>query len=137
MAPEEAAQVQVSEVAFTLPEPPSMNAMLGYAKSWKGRKYYVKQQEYRDAASLAMDKADWENEGPWPWKRWAIKHVHFRLWNRRDPLELLAGLKWVADLLIDEGWVAEDTEDHLVYIAYPTQEIDRKNRGVDLVIERR
>lgn len=110
-----------------------MNAMLGYAKAWKGRKYYVKQQEYQDEArSMLPEKPD-----DAPWERWAITFAHFRLWNRRDPLELQAGLKWVADLLQDEGWVVDDTEDHLVHIAYPTQEIDRKNRGVDLVIEKR
>lgn len=121
------------QVTLLLPEPPSINAMLGYAKAWKGRKYYVEQQKYRDAALEMLPG----RPPSAPWERWALRHVHFRLWNRRDPLELQAGLKWVADLLQDEGWVVDDTEDHLVYIAYPTQEIDRKNRGVDLVIERR
>lgn len=129
-------------IHLQLPEPPSINTMLGYAKAWKGRKYYVMQQRWRDEA-LEMLPAQEDirkalgSKAAQPWKRWAITAIHFRLWNRRDPLELLAGLKWAADLLIDEGWVEEDDADHLVDIAFPTQEIDRKNRGVSLTIQLR
>lgn len=125
---------------MTLPEPPSINTMLGYAKAWKGRKYYVRQQEWRDEAEGCIqplvEGMDPSQMG-FPWNKWAITRVHFRLWNRRDPLELLAGLKWAADLLQDLGWVVDDSADHLIDIAFPTQEIDRGNRGVDLTITRR
>jgi len=126
----------MSRLTLMLPEPPSMNAMLGYAKAWKGRKYYVKQQEWRDEAEEHYLPEDLPMNGM-PWERYALRGIHFKLWNRRDPLELLAGLKWALDLLVDKGWLVDDTENNLLEIEMPTQEIDRNNRGVTLTIERR
>jgi len=126
--------VQTQEVKLTLPEPPSMNAMLGYAKAWRGRKYYAKQQEYRDLATECCVPKTLPDGAPW--ERFALAGIHFRLWNKRDPLELLAGLKWPLDLLVDLGWLVDDNEECLVHLDMPTQEIARKNRGVDFTLRR-
>jgi len=109
-----------------------MNAMLGYAKAWKGRKYYVKQQEYREEMEHCLPVPP---PGV-PWEQWAIDSVHFRLWGWRDPLEALAGLKWPIDFLVDLGWLAEDDRNSLVGICIPTQEINRKNRGVTITLRK-
>lgn len=118
-------------VTITIPEPPSMNTMLTYKSQWRGKRYYVEQQRYKDEARDMLPEAPES-----PWRRWGIVAVHFRLWNRRDPLELVAGLKWPVDLLMDEGWVIDDGPDNLMFVpSCPTQEIDRKNRGVDLTLQ--
>ena len=109
--------------------------MVGYAKAWgKGRKYYIEQQKYRD------DMKDWIPKTPpmegMPWEKFALVNIHFRLWNWRDPLELIAGLKWPVDFLVDLGWMVDDNRDCLVHLELPTQEIARKNRGVDLTLRR-
>ena len=120
------------ELALTIPEPPSINAMIGYAKAWgQGRKYYAEQQKYRDAMELIV---------PSPpavaWEKYEIVSAHFRLWNWRDPLELLAGLKWPLDLLVNLGWLLDDDRNCLLGIPLPTQEIKRNARGVDILIRR-
>lgn len=121
---------------LTLPEPPSLNAMLGYAKAWgRGRKYYKEQQDYRALALEWMNDQGLEPPDI-PWERWELVSAHFRLHNPRDPIDLLAGTKWGVDLLIDEEFIEDDSARHVTGICLPTQEVDRKNRGVDLVIRR-
>ena len=114
-----------------LPEPPSLNQMI----RWRGARwgaYSGHQQKYMESARLMLP----EKPQDAPWERWAIVDVQWRLWSLRDPLELSAGLKWPVDLLEEEGWVAGDAPDQLVWIdPEPTQEIERATRGVTLEIE--
>lgn len=119
-------------LALSFPEPPSLNVMLGYAKAWgKGRKYYVEQQKWKDKARSLLPP----QPPATPWERWGIASAHFRLWNPRDPLELIAGLKWAVDLLVDLDWVVDDSPNHLIYVpSTPTQVVDRKNRGAEIEI---
>lgn len=119
-------------ITLHLPEPPSLNDMLGMAGGgWQV--YNGKRETYQRALRLLLP----EKPEDCPWLRWAITSMHFRLWNPRDPLELEAGMKWAVDLLIEEGWVIDDAPKYLVHVAEATQEVKRKLRGVDLTIERR
>lgn len=120
-------------ILLALPEPPSINTMLGYAKAWRGRKYKVKQNEYRALMTQLIEDVP---RPPSPWPRWELVRAHFRLWNMRDPLDLLAGTKWPIDLLIDLGFIEDDADRNVVDFCKPTAEIDRGNRGLDLVLRR-
>ena len=101
-------------------------------KGTRGRIYYNTQQRYRKKMAECLPKPPAS-----PWKRWAITGAHFRLHNPRDPLEIIAGLKWPIDLLVDEDFLVDDSQRELVEICYPTQEVKRKGRGVTLTLEKR
>lgn len=131
-----AAPEKVARLHFDLPEPPALNAMLDLAKKRAGKWSVV----------YASDKAKYENRAVLmmrcqhkmpraPWERWRLVSAHFRLWAHRDPIELLAGLKWSVDSLVKGRYVADDSYRHLLEVATPTQEIDRANRGVTIEIE--
>ena len=130
-------------------EPPTVNAMLTLAKRrtrkgphgvWMQRPqsaYWVAQQEYqaRFADSLRQQMA--AAGVPWPeapWPKWRIVSAHYRVHQLRDPLELPAGLKWAADALVAAGLVADDSPRELSPPPAPTQEVQRRNRGVTLTI---
>ena len=117
-----------------LPEPPSLNSMLGYAGGgWQV--YKGKQQSYQKKMRLLLPARPPDA----PWERWAITSIHLVLWNPRDPLEIEAGLKWAVDVLVEDGWVIDDAGAYLVDVAKATQETSRKKgaRCVILDIERR
>jgi hypothetical protein len=134
-------------VRITLPEPPAFNAMIESAKRTTRRTpsggwlkkaiplYYIEQREYREAAERQLNAAGHVAPAE-PWKKWAIVRVDFRLHQRRDATELLAAMKWPVDLLVDLGWVADDSPDELTIECLPTQVVDRLARGVDLYIRR-
>lgn len=127
-------------LTFYLPEPPSLNRMLQFAKkrAKRGRKwlplYYLKQQEYRDECAYAIRHMKKPRR---PWSKWAVTALHFRLHGKRDPLDLMAGTKWPIDFLVDNDFLEDDSERHVVEFCLPTQEIDRKDRGMTITIERR
>lgn len=118
---------------FDLDEPPSLNAMIGLAKMGRhGVMYRKDKNAYKRRAVVAMRN---QHKRPAePWARWAIISAHFRLHNPRDPLELMAGLKWAVDALVDAGYVVDDSPRELVHIASPTQTVDRSSRGVTITI---
>lgn len=126
-------------IRLDLPEPPALNVMLDMAKERVrvGRKvlpivYSRKKSAYE---TIAASEARKQAKRPRPiWRRWRVTAVHFRLHSRRDLVELLAGLKWPIDALVKDGWVEDDGPDHLLSVATPTQEVDRKNRGVTITI---
>ncbi len=73
-----------------------------------------------------------------PWAYWAIESATFRLHALRDPVELAAGLKWACDFLVKEGYVSDDSPRELHSpTKWPAQVVDRKDRGLDLVIRRK
>src|SRR4051794_7917054 len=44
-----------------------------------------------------------------PWPRWRLESAEFALHGLRDPIELLASLKWPVDVLVRLGFVAGDS----------------------------
>lgn len=119
---------------FILPEPPSLNHMLDLAGMVEHKRAYSgAQKTWRRRARLLLPPLP----ASAPWEQWAITRLHFSLFNPRDPLELAAGAKWAADLLISEGFVVDDGPDFLVGIPYPTQDVQRKRRHLVMDIERR
>lgn len=126
-------------ITLDLPEPPALNAMLDLAKkrARAGCKvipivYNWEKSAYEMTAAAEARK---QAKRPRPkWRRWRVEAVHFRLHQERDPIELLAGLKWPIDALVNDGWVEDDGPEYLLSVATPTQEVDRKNRGVTITI---
>ena len=139
-------------LALHLPEPPTINAMLGLARKKTRRgpggmwmrtaqsKYWVEQQDYQLAvrAELACALGLLARAGhrlpPQPWSRWHIVAAHFRVHGRRDPLERAAGLKWAVDALVEAALVVDDSDDELAPPPPTTQEVARRDRGVTLTI---
>jgi hypothetical protein len=71
-----------------------------------------------------------------PWSYWAIESACFRLHTLRDPTELAAGLKWVCDFFVQQGYVADDSPRQLhIPKKWPSQVIMRRSRGLDITIK--
>ena len=119
-----------------LPEPPSLNVMLDLAKERRGGRPVVYSEAKRVYETRAIAAARQQGYPPpaVPWPRWRLVRAAFRLHQLRDPLELLAGLKWPIDALVAGGYVADDSPRHLRGIPDPEQVIDRGRRGVLLII---
>ncbi len=124
-----------------------MNAMLEMAKKrtrrgreggWMKRAIpivYDNNRHLYQLECLRRSYADGIKPPPSPWKFWAIESVRFRLHSLRDPVELAAGLKWACDFLVKEGFVIDDSPRELYTPArWPEQIVERKRRGLDLVI---
>jgi hypothetical protein len=136
----------VSALVLHLPEPPALNRMIDLAKrrtrrsrtgGWMKRSLpvvYDQEKEVYEATCLAAVRAARIQLPTAPWPRWAIDAVHFKLHGLRDPIELLAGLKWPVDFLVAQRIVDDDSPRELLHIPTPSQEIARANRGVQLVI---
>jgi hypothetical protein len=134
-------------ITIDLPEPPSFNEMLGLAmkrtrrtrhggwmkKAIPGVVYDQAHEAYELACTAAARSARVTPPAT-PWKRWAVTSAHFRLHNLRDLPELLGGLKWPVDWLVQAGFAVDDSPRELVQVPIPTQEIARANRGVTLTI---
>lgn len=60
--------------------------------------------------------------------------AHFRLWNEMDADNLRARLKHALDWLRTRGYIVDDRAKN-VRLAAVTQEIDRKDRGLELTLE--
>lgn len=118
-------------IRFYFPEPPSHNRQLDLAGMVKRKRAYhgAKAKWSRVARFLLPVVPD-----DAPWEQWRIHSIHYRLWQLRDPLELLSGAKWAVDLMVEEGYVLDDGPSSLLDIAYPTQVIDRGRRGLEVVI---
>lgn len=133
---------------LTLPLPPSLNEMLDLAKKRTRRTrnggfmkralpvvYDQALERYELEASAALSAAGY-NPPKEPWAQWSYERVVFRVFNRRDPVELMASLKWPTDLLVRQKWVHDDSEKELIKVCIPKQTIDRANLGVDVFIRR-
>jgi Holliday junction resolvase RusA-like endonuclease len=59
--------------------------------------------------------------------------VHFRTYNRMDRDNLVFRFKWVGDWLTTRGYIVDD--DTLDWAGMPTQEINRTEQGVDVLLE--
>lgn len=130
----------VGPITLTLPEPPSLNVMIDMAKqrvAVRGRGLPIVYDRNKDRYGLLCTKAMRESgvkppRDPWP--RWEMTAAHFRLHNLRDPFELLAGLKWVVDWLVESGFATNDSPREVPSIPKPTQEIARQSRGITITI---
>ena len=127
-------------MVLELPEPPSQSG--GRKKHWRAK--WAQVNSYK--------KAVWESAlsqqipSPSPPRRVRID-AHFRLFSRRDPLNLPGDLKVAVDALKQvpasrdrlawkliypmRGYFVDDNQAELGTV---TQEIDRKNRGLKLTI---
>lgn len=124
-------------LVIELAEPPALNEMLDLAKQRdrRGRPtvYAMTKARYETGVAVAARRQGFPPPRV-PWPRWRLERAAFRLHQLRDPLELLAGLKWCVDALVTGGWLAGDSPRHLRGIPDPDQVIDRGNRGVSLAI---
>jgi hypothetical protein len=135
-------------IILELPEPPSLNAMIDLAKQrtrrsrtggWMKRALpvvYDQQLEAYELHCLAAIRAAHVAIPATPWCRWRLDGAEFRLHSLRDPIELLASLKWPVDVLVRLRFVAGDSPRELIETAKPSQCIDRRNRRVILTIAR-
>jgi hypothetical protein len=138
----------VQNLTLTLPEPPSLNKMLDLAKErtrrtrsggWMKRAIPVVYDQTKDAYDLqclAAIRGAGVRPPASPWPRWQLEAVEFRLHRLRDPIELLAGLKWPIDFLVSARFVEDDSPRELIAVPYPTQLIDQSNRRITLTISR-
>jgi hypothetical protein len=133
-------------VRLTLPEPPSLNAMIElrarFTRKWNGKffkrrqnLYWLTQQDYQAQTAVLLDAAGHRRPAE-PWQQWAIVRAEFRLWSLRDEVELCSSLKWPVDTLVKAGWVKNDSPAELKLLCLPEQKIHRERRGVDLWIRR-
>jgi hypothetical protein len=135
-------------LTMDLPEPPALNRMLDIAKKrtrrtkgggWRNEAlptvYDQEKHEYGELCTV-VSRQDGIFPPREPWLKWRLVEARFRLWGPRDPIELLAGLKWPVDWLVDSGFVIDDSARNLVGIPLPDQVVDRRNRGITITIER-
>lgn len=133
-------------LTLDLPEPPSLNEMLELAKKRTRRSrtggfmkrslpvVYDQALEAYELSCLAAIRTARIAPPTRPWRCWEITSAHFRLHNLRDPVEMLAGLKWPVDFLVRQGFVQDDSPRELIRTPYPSQEIARENRGLTIAI---
>jgi hypothetical protein len=131
---------------LVMPEPPSLNQMIDMAKrrtrrsrtgGWMRKSLpvvYDQRLETYELECLAALRIAGIRLPVAPWPRWCLEAAEFRLHSLRDPVELLASLKWPVDALVRLGFVAGDSPRELLGTPVPTQVIDRGNRGVTLTI---
>lgn len=146
-APIGRASDDMSSVTLMLPEPPSMNIMLNLAmkRTRKGSRggwmneakpggvYHFEHRAYAEHCTALRRKARIQLPAK-PWKQWEMTAATFRLFNLRDPFELMAGLKWVVDWLVETQFVTNDSPREVPSMPLPTQSIERKARGVTITI---
>lgn len=134
--------------SLDLPEGPSINRMIALAtkrsrrtrnggwmkKAMPGILYDQALEDYGQKCEAALRQAG-IRPPPLPMHAWRITRLHFRLHALRDPLELAAGAKWACDYLVRAGWAVDDGPAQLVDVAKPTQEINRRDRGISIEIE--
>lgn len=141
-------------LTFELPEPPTINVMLRLHGQYqrRGKKriplYQIERRNYQlQCEAAARDQGI--TPPPAPWLEWQVLQAAFRVWSPKDPIELLASLKWAIDFLVRAGYVRDDSARQLAYIpsyfglveptehlSGITQWIDRSNRGVRLMVGR-
>lgn len=138
----------LSPIIFSLPEPPSMNEMLNLAmkRTRKGSRggwmqearaggvYHFAHRAYAERCTFERRQQKIKLPAS-PWPVWEMTAAHFRLFNLRDPFELMSGLKWVVDWLVESSFVTNDSPREVPRMPLPTQEIARKSRGVVITIQ--
>lgn len=135
-----------TSLVLVLPEPPSFNHMIGFAKErtkklpsggWSRRPVPVVYDRELKDYGLRCDAAlrGIGIRPPMaPWPTWRLVAAHFQLHALRDPIELLASLKWPVDALVRLGFVLNDSPRELLEVPRPTQSLDRANRLIRLTI---
>lgn len=138
----------MDRLTLILPEPPALNVMIDLAKErtrrtlaggWMKRSLPIVYDQRKTVYQLECTKALREagvKPPPAPWAAWRLERAEFRLHQLRDPIELLAGLKWPIDTLVTLGFLAQDSPRELKGIPDPEQCIDRRRRGITLTISR-
>lgn len=117
-------------IKLTLPLPENFSNSRAHwrTKLRKKKAYWAACQKLLDAKLIKKP----------PRKAWeqTIITAHFRLWNTSDQSNLMARMKWPEDVLVRFGYIVDDAPKHLTYSGVPTQEIARKNLGLDITLQR-
>ena len=119
----------MTTLRFDLPLPPNKANERGHwAVRYKRRNTYWKH--------LDMLVTIKRNPPPptTPWTA-ADATVRFRLFNTMDRDNLTGRCKEIFDWLVSRGYVVGDRPEQMRFKIEPTQAIDRRNPGVELVLE--
>jgi hypothetical protein len=129
----------VDVLEFNFPTPPTINQLIQMAKGrWGTHKYKAERDKYYTHCDMLVAAKQMPAPPKTPWPRWRIEGIDYRIWEHRDFIELMAGLKWPADWLVLRGYVKDDSPRELVPpLPWPSVVITRgDNRGVTVVIRR-
>ncbi|TVP60698.1 MAG: hypothetical protein EA351_00380 [Gemmatimonadales bacterium] len=119
------------EIKLTLPLPLNIANSRMHWRAKNGRKvaYFAECNAWR----LRRDNpANWGGDTP---DRVAIT-ARLYVWAQMDVDNLVARMKWPLDWLQDAEYIVDDRAPHLRWAAMPTQEIDRKNRRIEITLTR-
>ena len=119
------------EITLTLPLPPNIaNARMHWrAKNRRKIAYMAEANVWR----MRRDNpVRWHGGTP---GKVAIS-VKLYVWSIMDIDNLVARLKWPLDWLTMGEYIVDDSPDHLRWAGMPEQEIDRKNRRVEITLTR-
>ena len=127
-------------MVFTLPLPPNL-ANTTYAHWSVKRKAMKRYMESCDHWWLLEGRSVFRKNG-WrslgtrttPFLRRAEISATLYLHQRMDTDNLMARLKWPIDWVVQMGFIADDSLDHLIWIQSPQQEILRSNAHVSLTL---
>lgn len=139
--------IQTVALELSLPLPPSLNEMLDLAKQRTRRTssggcmktsrpmVYDNHLKAYELHAISVLRLAGFTPPSAPFPRWRLARAAFYLHNLRDPIELMASLKWPVDALVRYRVVENDSPRELVDVCIPTQSIDRKSPRVLLTIQ--
>jgi len=113
---------------FELPLPTNLgNARLHHMQKVRLKNKWYGQADERVTNGLAPHRP------PKPLEH-AIVRIHFCIHNPMDRDNLGARCKWVLDWLVTRGYIMDDSDKVLTDWLPPTQEVDRKNKRVEVTV---
>lgn len=115
-------------MTFVFPLPPNLaNARMHWRVKDRERKSY-----YAKLDVMQMWK-DFPAPPRTPLNRASIRATLF-CWNKGDTGNVMNRMKWIEDWLVTRGYLVDDSEKHLKWEGFPTQQIDRKRSEVEIVV---
>ena len=118
----------MKEILLTLPLPPNRaNAREHWRVTWRKKAVYYEKAEWELKFGGRMRSVKLPLERP-------ILTATLYVWQKMDPDNCAARLKWPIDCLVRCGLLVDDSEKHLDFTEIPRQVIDRKNQRVEIVL---
>ena len=118
----------MKEILLTLPLPPNRaNAREHWRVTWRKKAVYYEKAEWELKFGGRMRSVKLPLERP-------ILTATLYVWQKMDPDNATARLKWPIDCLVRCGLLVDDSEKHLDFTEIPRQVIDRKNQRVEIVL---